>query len=66
MQRVQAGRAGPRAGERGQRVAARRVVDHLAEIVLDAWPVHQAPVLLQILNQEKVMCQIRPGAERQK
>ncbi len=56
----------PRAREHGQQVAARRVVDHLAEIFVERGVVREPPVALDVLEQRQVMREVGAAAGWQK
>ena len=64
IDRVQPVGPGPRPGERREHLTARRVVDHLAEVGLDLWLVDQAPVPLDVVDEEQMMGNVDTGAER--
>ena len=65
VQGVQRVAVEPRAGEHGQQVGARRVVDHLAEIRAEDGLVRQPPVLFEVSEEGEMMGEIRAGPGRE-
>ena len=59
--------AGPRpgAGEHGQDVKARRVIDHVAEVRPQRGILDEAPAALDVVDEQQVMREIRSAADRQ-
>ena len=62
---MQTVRVRPRAGQGGEQMTAGRVVHHLPQVGAELWVVRQAPMLLDVADEQQMMRQVRSGPGRQ-